>query len=289
MRRASLTLAAVCLAWGTIPAVADWSGLPAAVIAFGRVSIAALGLGAAIWVQRRFAADATGPRPFSVAPRRCVAAGAVLAVHWAALFAAYRRASPGAVILIVYLAPVGIAALAPRTLGERVGPRTVAALAFAVAGVVFVAAPAGAAGAGIVYAGLAAATFVVLILLSKPLSEIYGGLRLTFIEMVGATVFLLPFAAATSWGAVDADWAWLLVLGLGHTALGTAMYLGALARVPATVAGILGYLEPVSVVFFSWWLLSETPRLSMLAGGVLILIAAGLTMNGEREVQRVPG
>ena len=291
MRRALVTLAAVCISWGTIPAVAEWSGLPAPAIAFGRVLIAGVGLGGAIWAESKVFGRASGPRPFSVATGRCVTAAVVLAVHWSALFAAYDRASAGVVILIVYLAPVGVAALAPRTLGELVGPRTVAALGLALVGVVLVAAPAmdGAAAGGVALAGLAAATFVALILLSKPLSEIYGGLRLAFLEMVGAVVVLAPLAATASWGAPDRHWAWLLVLGLGHTALGTGIYLGALARVPATSAGILGYLEPVSVVLFSWWLLSERPTLSTLAGGVLILLAAAMTVSRSREVRIVPG
>ena len=289
-RSAGFTLAAVCVAWGTIPALARWTQLPAAAIAFGRVTIAAVGLGAALGIDRQRRAGGMPPRPFTVLPGRCVAAAAVLAVHWAALFAAYRRAPAGTVILIVYLAPVGIAALAPRTLGERVGPRTVAALALGLAGVVLVAAPAadGTESSGVALAGLAAVTFVALILLSKPLSEIYGGLRLTFMEMAGAAVFLLPLAATAAWGALNGRWAWLVVLGLVHTALGTGIYLGALARVPATTASILGYLEPVSVVLFSWWLLSETPKLSMLGGGVLILAAAAVTLKGSPEGYGTP-
>ena len=283
-----LTLATVCASWGTIPAVAGWSGLPASAIAFGRVSIAAAGLGLALWVGRRDGGESARPRLLSVTPGRCLAAAAVLAVHWAALFAAYRRVPAGTVILIVYLAPVGVAALAPRTLGERVGPHTLAALALGVAGVALVAAPAldGAGAAGLALAGAAATTFVALILLSKPLSESYGGFRLAFLEMAGASVLLLPWAATADWGDPDRDWAWLLVLGLGHTAVGTSVYLGALARVPATAAGILGYLEPVSVILFSWWLLSERPKLATLAGGGLILVAAALTVSHERTEDR---
>src|SRR5207245_11598434 len=103
-----------------------------------------------------------GPASLPVRPRLCLAAALVLAVHWIALFSAYKRAPAGTVILIVYLAPIGIAALAPAILGERVGSRTVAALALGVVGFVLVAAPAvhGATTGGLVMALVAAATFV---------------------------------------------------------------------------------------------------------------------------------
>ena len=58
--------------------------------------------------RRRF----PGPRLLSVLPWHCVAAAVILAFHWLALFAAYKRAPAGTVILLVYLAPVGIAAVA---------------------------------------------------------------------------------------------------------------------------------------------------------------------------------
>lgn len=289
---AAVTLATVCVWWGTIPVVTRWSGLPAAAIAFGRVSIAAVALAVVVGASTRFGAERGRPRLLSVSPGHCAAAAVVLAVHWAALFAAYGRVPAGTVILIVYLAPVGVAALAPRALGERAGSGMVVALGLAVLGVALVAGPAvdGASATGLALSALASVTFVALILLSKPLSEIYGGLRLAFIEMAGAAVVLLPVAAMANWGEPDRRWAWLLVTGLGHTALGTGVYLAALARVPATAAGILGYLEPVSVVLFSWWLLSEEPTLSMMIGGLLILVAAYLTLTRHttEQVVRVP-
>ena len=273
MRRHSLTLVAVCTFWGTIPLVARTLDLPATAIVFARVWIAAAGLGVLVAAGR-----SPGPRLFSYRPRLALLAGALLAIHWTAMFAAYRRAPADTVVFLVFLAPVGVAALAPRLLGERTDGRTIAALALAVAGLALIAGPTDAGGVGIAYALVSAATFVALVLTSKPLAQVYGGLRLTLMEMTVAGVCLLPAALTTSWGRPHAAWGWLVVLGLVHTAVGISLYLRALADVPATHVGILGYLEPAAVVVFAWIVLGDVPRPATVAGGLLIVAAGTLLL-----------
>jgi drug/metabolite transporter (DMT)-like permease len=144
---------------------------------------------------------------------------------------------------------------------------------------------------GLVLAGLASVSFVALVIISKPLAEHYGGLRLACMELSVATVVLAPAAALAAWGSPQPSWGWLAVLGLGHTALALGIYLWALARVPATQVAILGYLEPVSAVVCGWLFLSEAPGLLTLLGGALIVVAGALVVVPSRstEVTGVPG
>lgn len=268
-------LAGVGLLWGTIPFVIRDVELDGIAIAFVRVWVASAGLALLLALPGR---HRPGVRLLSRAPWRCLAAGVVLALHWSAMFGAYKRAPADMVIFILYLAPVAIAALAPVVLAERVGRRTVTALAVALAGAVLVTRPAGGGDtAGLLLAGVAAASFAALVLVAKPLAQIYGGVRLTLIEMTVAGLVLLPTAGLLTWSTPARSWAWLAVLGLVHTALGTALYFAALAHLPATHAGILGYLEPVGVVVFGWVLLGMTPVVATVAGGALI-IAAGVAV-----------
>lgn len=285
MRRSYLTLAVVCTGWGTIPLVVRRVDLPAAAIVCSRVWLATLGLGAVIALDRRVA-----PPLLSVRRGRVGLAGVVLAVHWLALFAAYRRAPVGTVVLIVYLAPVGIAATAPRLLGERIGVRTLVALAVAVGGFVLVTMPTlhRAEVPGLGLAAIAAVLFVALVLLSKPLAEDYGGVRAAFQQLAVASIVLVPVAAATAWGPPRPAWALLLILGLVHTAAGTALYLGSLARMPATHTGILGYLEPASVLVCGWLFLGEQPAGMTWVGGALIVLAGAIVITSRASGAATP-
>lgn len=113
-------------------------------------------------------------------------------------------------------------------------------------------------------------------------------MRLAFQEMAVAGVVLLPVAAAAGWGPPHATWLWLLVLGVVHSGAAVAIYLAALARLPATSVGILAYLEPVSAVLFGWLLLSETPHPATIAGGALILVAGWIVVRAGTAPATTP-
>ena len=311
MRRPSAVLLVVCSGWGTIGLVVRAVDLPAAAITSGRVWVGALGLGVVLLATGGHKPGPAGPgghKPgpagpggdkqspglLSYQPGRVGLTGAILAVHWLSFIAALQHAPIGTVVLIVFLGPIGVALGAPRVLGERSSPRTLAALALAVGGFLLVAAP-GVRSAGLLgpaLALLAAVLLVALVLVSKPLAEVYGGLRLAFLELAVAGVVLLPAGLTAGWGAPELDWLWLVVLGLVHTALGVSLYLAALARVPAVHAGILGYLEPAGAVACGWLFLDEHPGPAT-AAGALLIVAAGLLVvragAGRPEVIGVPG
>ena len=201
-----------------------------------------------------------------------------------------RSSAAGTVILIVYLAPIGVAALAPRLLGERMQLTTIAALLAATAGFALLAGPTvrSAGATGLALSLVAALLFVFLILLSKPLAEAYGGLDLAFIEMAGAGLALIPVVAFTHWPHPAPAWLWLLVLGAAHTALGITLYLAALAELPATHVGIIGYLEPVGVVVCAWLFLGQRLALESLVGGALV-VGAGVAIVVVGRPDRATG
>lgn len=276
---------------GTLPLVLRQIELPPIPIVFGRLVLTVIGLGAVVAMRSR-SVGGEAPRLLSVHRARVLLTAGVLAAHWSSLFAAYDRAPNGTVILIVYLAPVGVALAAPLALGERLTHVTIAALAASLVGFVLVAAPSVSATTGVsglVLALGASVTFVALFVLSKPLAQVYGGLRLAFLLAAVATVLLAPVAAAQPWGRPNASWLWLIVIGLVHTAIAQALYLASLARVPATNVAILGYLEPVVVLVVGWLFLSEALPLQAILGGALIVAAGIALIRTEPEAVDVPG
>jgi len=270
--RPALTLLAVALVWGSVGTIVREIPLPAAAIAAGRVWLATIALGIVLLTGR-----VPGPAVFSTMRGRLIAAGAILAVHWVALFAAYQRMPVARAVFVLYLAPVLMAALAPRVLGERNDRRTISALVVALAGFVVLALPAltGSRGAtkvsGLVLVMIAAFTFAALVLVSKPAAEVYGGVRLTFAQLFVAGVLLVPVAVTQRWGSPRPSWWWLVVLAVVHTAAAFGAYSGALAQLPVAIVGTLAYVEPVAAGFCAWLVLGEHPTAGLLVGGAMVL------------------
>ncbi|MEJ7585806.1 MAG: EamA family transporter [Acidimicrobiales bacterium] len=204
-----LTVVGVAITWATIGLLVREVDLPAVAVAWGRVVIGAGGLGAWIVIRtrRRRGEAARVGWNLRYRPGLTLASGALLAVHWAAMFAAFQRAPIGSVLLIVYLAPVGVAAMAPRTLGERVGPTVVAALGLSVVGAACVVGPGtgGIGGSALGLAGLASVTYAAMVLVDKRLlaDPTVDGLGLAWAKQATAAVVLAPFAVLARGGRLD--------------------------------------------------------------------------------------
>ncbi|MEA3019290.1 MAG: hypothetical protein QOI47_814, partial [Actinomycetota bacterium] len=249
--------------------------LPAVALVSARIWIAAPALALFLRTTQRDRA-----RDWRLTPRLALN-GVVLAAHWVSFIAALQRAPIGTVLLITYLAPVGIAALAPAVLGEVVATRTKIALGLAVVGIALIALPQvdGASRDGIALAFVTGLLYVGLALSNKKLSDEHGGVHLALWQLLVAGSVLLPFSLVSDWGAAGADWGWLLVLGLVYTAFAFGAYLTALAHLPATRAAVLLYMEPASAVLFGWLLLDERPTWATLAGGMLVVGAGVLVVR----------
>jgi drug/metabolite transporter (DMT)-like permease len=283
-------LIATTTTWGTVPPIVRSVDLPAPVIVAARFWFAALALTVVVgWEKRR--GRPSGPPVWSVSRGRAVAVCLTLVVHWLSEIGAYQHAPIGTALFIIFLAPIGIAAFAPSVLGEAIDRQTVIALLLAVAGFAFMSRSALASSGtdGLVLSLLAAATFVLLILLNKPLADTYGGIRAAQMQMTGAGLLIVPFVVVSHIGAPHLAWLWLVVLGVVHTGVAIAVYLSCLSVVGATVTGVLGYLEPTTAVVWAWLVLGERPSAATLVGGAAIVGAGLLVVRNEQPDLEVAG
>ena len=70
----------------------------------------------------------------------------------------------------------------------------------------------------------------------------------------------------------------VLVLGVVHTGLAYLLFFGAAAKLPAQTTAILSYIDPVTAIVLSAWLLRQPMSVPQVCGAVLIL---GSTLAGE--------
>jgi drug/metabolite transporter (DMT)-like permease len=290
-QRATLLLAATTTGWGTVPLIVRSVDLPSAAIVAARFWFGALALSAVLLWERR-TGRTSGPTVWSVERPRCVAVCVILTVHWLAEIAAYQHAPIGTALFIIFLAPIGIAACAPRILGEQLDARTIAALALAVLGFAVMSGNAvDASGAlGLTLSLVAMVTFVALVLVNKRLADVYGGVRAAQMQMTGAGWLIAPLVlVGVDFPAPQPSWLWLVVLGVVHTGLFISVYLHCLSIVGATTTGVLGYLEPATAVFWAWIVLGEDPSAPVLIGGAAILAAGLLVVKNETPELEVAG
>lgn len=104
-------------------------------------------------------------------------------------------------------------------------------------------------------------------------------LRVTFIELGGATVFLgllIPFLGITSvWPPRTVDWLYLFILALFCTTLTYVLSLRALRKLSAFATNLTINLEPVYGIFLAYFLLNDAQELSprFYVGTLIIMLA----------------
>jgi drug/metabolite transporter, DME family len=268
-------LAALAAAWGLVAVLAGAVSVDAGPLAFLRLALAALTLGAVALLTRHVGLLAPGPHLATL-----IALGIVQAAHWWLFFETVKRGSVALAVLTFYTAPIFLAVLAPIFLPEKLSNVALGALVPGGIGIALVAlegADGHAFGLLAVACGLGSAlTFAVLLVLSKRLLHAHvPPLTVAFWDCLVGMIAISPalFFAGTVLPADAGEWVAVLVLGIGLTGLSTLAYASLLRHTTAQAAGILTFLEPVSAVVLAWAFLGESLSTQALVGGALVLLA----------------
>ena len=269
-RSASLTVAACALSWGLVAIIVRRLEMPAMAIVFYRVLFAAAAIAAVLVLARRTELLRTSNRAVPVL-------GLLLALHWTCFFAAIQETSVASAVLITYSSPVLVAILAPAVLGEHVPAMSVLALAVSVCGIALIALAGGEGDVralGVMLAIGAAATNALLFVGFKRFAAEVAPVTVVLYETLVAAVVLSPAALAGGYALGLDELGYLAVLGVVLTGFVIVVFVAALRDVPATSAGIIAYMEPVSAAVLAALLLGEMPSAAVVASGVAI-VASG--------------
>lgn len=269
----SAAILGLAVSWGFISIAVREVELPALTLVFWRVALGALAIALLLRAVGRRTALSRPPAPV-------LWLGVLLAVHWAFYFASIRETSVASANLVTYANPILIALLAPSLIGEHVPRASVVALVLSVLGILVIGVwgPSTGSGAvrgwGILLAALAAVTYALLIVGLKRWAADVDPAQVALWQCVAAAVVLAPAAFTSGYAELGVgDVAYLLLLGVVLTGVSALVYLTALRAVPATSAGILAYMEPVSAALLAVALLGEQMTWAIVVGGALIVLA----------------
>jgi drug/metabolite transporter (DMT)-like permease len=213
-----------------------------------------------------------------------IAAYAVLwlAGYTVALNAGERHVDAGTAALLVNLAPLLVAVVAGRFLGEGFSRSLIAGSLVALGGTAIIATGAAAQRdwAGVLLCLLAAALYAAGVMIQKITLRHVDGLTAIWLGCAVATVVLLPWtpqlvgelrtaSVGTVLGAV--------YLGVFPTAIGFTAWAYALRRMNAGRLSAVTYAVPAVSVLLSWLLLAEIPTAYGLIGGALCLIGVAIS------------
>ena len=299
LRGALLVLLAAAL-WGTLGTLYTWGnrnfGLTPLTLVFWRASLAALSLVVVLAGAVPALGRGTGLLKVKRTDLPLFVLFGLLGVTAFYLLYIYAVLLVGVAVAVVllYTAPVFVAALAWRFLGEGFGTRKMVALALTFVGCALVARAYNPTLLQVNTLGVAcglgsALTYALYSILGKvSLGRGYAIATMSlYVYGIGAIGLLVValFAGPSQLFAMGADpaaWSLLLLIALAQTVGALWAYTAGLRYLEAGAASILATFEPVVAAVLAYFVLHESIEWPQAAGGVLIL-AAVLLLQARRE------
>jgi len=280
----ALTIAVLAVSWSAI--LVRLCDAPALGIAFFRMLLATLAtLPLALRARERDAGRGSLPAG------AIVAAGLLLAAHFATWVSSLALTSVASSVLLVNLHPLLSGFVGHRWLGDTISHRTVAGLALALAGAGAVAAGdwhlGGGHRIGDLLAVAGSVTVAGYLLVGRSVRHRAGlGLYLTGVYAVatvalGIACFALQVPLL---GYAPSTYGWIALMTAGPHLLGHNLLNWAVRRLPAHLvqATVLG--EPVLATLYAAWLFNERPSSGWFVGSVCV--AAGVIWVAREEWTR---
>ncbi len=257
-------------------------------LAFGRLLVGTVALGAMVLARRE-------PMP----PRSAWLGTAICGAGWFGLYnvtlnAAERHLDAGVAALLVNVGPIFIAILAGVFLREGFPRLLFVGCVISFAGVAVIGF-AGAkhhadAGWGIALCIIAAVGYASGVVAEKPALARASPLTVTWLACTIGMLCCVPWAPALIselHHATTGQALWIVYLGVVPTAIGFFAWAFALSHTTAGRLAPFTYLVPPLALLLGWPILSETPPLLAIPGGVLCIAGVAIARWQPARAQRV--
>ena len=268
------------LLFGTNGYLVSHISLQSSQIVLVRTLIGGILLSAMVLLQNDFTFSRIKPEL-----RNLLAGGIALGLNWVALFAAYRMLNVSLATLIYYAGPMLVLLFSPWLFREALTKRKLTAILIVAVGLLCITGSIAAGKlsmAGLVTAIGSALFYAALIVFNKRIKNT-GGLQTAAIELDVAFVVVLLYVLFTSGFSypLATDIPYLLTIGLLNTGFAYFLYFSSMQRLPAQSVALISYIDPVSALLFSAWLLNENMTLLQIAGAVFIIGGAIMGELGD--------
>ena len=277
-----LKIIVAMLIWSTWGPMIRWLALPPDVILFSTSLVASFTVPAFLAIRGEFQLGGVGKYwwLFSLLALASI-------TNNLSYFYALGHTTVSNAVFTHYTAPIFVALLAPIVISERLQKITMLSLPIAVLGMVMIVSAGGGLvlqgehTAGIVAGTISGLAYAFIIIFSRKLSRMLMHHKAVVLLPWITTVVMAPAVFLTEYHLDGRKMLLLLLTGVFHSTLAPLLYYDALRKVMAQHAAILGYMEPLAAIPLAYVLLSETPSLFALFGGVLILFSGYLVVRSR--------
>ncbi len=262
---------------------------PSLAIAAWRLTLAALILVPVVLAMHRGELGRLTRREWGAA----IAAGLLLALHFASWITSLAYTSVAASVVLVATSPFFVGLISHLLLRERLTGGMVVGLFTAIAGSALI-------GLGDLKSGVHQLRGDALALVGAMAAAGYFLIGRRLRARLSLLAYVFPVygtAAVALMGALlfsdlpvfprrPQTWLWLALLALGPQILGHSALNWALRYFSATYVSLAALGEPIGSTLLAWWLLHEAPSLWTVVGGVLILLGIVVASRAEGPVEK---
>lgn len=264
-----LYLNVAVLLFGFAGLFGKWIHLPSLGITFGRVLISSVSLGLYMLLTKQ---------SFAVDSRKdlllLILGGAVLSLHWWAVFESIRISSVAIGCITFSTFPLFITFSEPVFSHEKLKWQNVILALIIMIGLIITVPEFSLDNhtfRGILIGMISPIAYTFLTIINKTFSIRYTGTKISFYEQGAAVLFLLPFVFGLHIHPTWKDFGLLIVFGTLTTAFAHTLFISCLKEVPARLAGVCSSMETVYGILFALLFLGEVPTVREVIGAAIIL------------------